>query len=34
MKQAEIYRKGLFAGILTENDGEYRFCYDEIAFVK
>lgn len=34
MKQAEIYRKGLFAGILIEDDGEYRFCYDEIAFVK
>lgn len=34
MKQAEIYRKGLFDGILTEDDSEYRFCYDEIAFVK
>lgn len=27
MKQAEIYRKGILAGILTEDDGEYRFCY-------
>ncbi len=29
MRQAEIYRKGMLAGILTEDDGEYRFCYDE-----
>ena len=29
MRQAEIYRKGILAGILTEDDGEYRFCYDE-----
>ncbi len=29
MRQAEIYRKGLLAGILTEDGGEYRFCYDE-----
>ena len=28
MRQAEIYRKGIFAGILTEDDGEYRFSYD------
>lgn len=34
MKQAEIYRKGLFAGILTEDDGEYRFCYDEMYLVR
>ena len=33
MKQAEIYRKGLFAGILTEDDGEYRF-YDEMYLVR
>lgn len=29
MRQAEIYRKRVLAGILTEKDGEYRFCYDE-----
>lgn len=28
MRQAEIYRKGTLAGILTEDGGEYRFCYD------
>lgn len=28
MKQAEIYRKGILAGILTEDGGEYRFGYD------
>lgn len=28
MRQAEIYRKGILAGILTEDGGEYRFCYD------
>ena len=29
MRQAKIYRKGIFAGILTEDGGEYRFSYDE-----
>ena len=29
MRQAEIYRKGILAGILTEDGGEYRFSYDE-----
>ena len=29
MRQAEIYRKDILAGILTEDGGEYRFCYDE-----
>ena len=29
MRQAEIYRKDIFAGILTEEGGEYRFCYDD-----
>ena len=29
MRQAEIYRKDILAGTLTEDDGEYRFCYDE-----
>ncbi len=33
MRQAEIYRKGILAGILTEDGGEYRFCYDE-AYLK
>lgn len=28
MRQAEIFRKGKLAGILTEEDGSYRFCYD------
>ena len=28
MRQAEVYRKGILAGILTEDGGEYRFCYD------
>lgn len=29
MRQAEIYRKGILAGILTEDGGEYLFCYDK-----
>ena len=33
MRQAEIYRKGILTGILTEDGGEYRFCYDE-AYLK
>lgn len=33
MRQAEIYRKGILAGILTEDGGEYRFCYAE-AYLK
>ena len=28
MRQAEIYRKGILAGTLTEDGGEYSFCYD------
>lgn len=28
MRQAEIYRKGSLAGILTEEGGEYRFRYE------
>ena len=28
MKRAEIYRKGILAGVLIEDGGEYRFCYD------
>jgi len=28
MRQAEIHRKGVLAGVLTEDGGEYRFCYD------
>ena len=27
MRQAEIYRKNILAGILTEDGGEYRFKY-------
>ena len=33
MRQAQIYRKDVLAGILTEDGGEYRFCYDE-AYLK
>ena len=29
MRQAEIYRKDILAGILTEDGGEYRFSYDD-----
>lgn len=29
MRRAKIYRKDIFAGILTENGGEYVFSYDE-----
>lgn len=29
MRQARIYRKKLFAGLLTEDGGEYTFRYDE-----
>ena len=29
MRQAKIYRKGILAGLLTEDGGEYRFRYDE-----
>ncbi len=29
MRQAKIYRKDIFTGFLTEDGGEYRFCYDE-----
>lgn len=28
MRQARILRKNIFTGILTEDGGEYRFCYD------
>ena len=34
MRQAEIYRKGILAGCLTEDGGEYRFCYDEAYLVR
>ena len=30
MRQAEIYRKGILAGVLTEDSGEYRFCYEDL----
>lgn len=29
MRQAEIYRKGILAGTLTEDGGEYLFGYEE-----
>ncbi|MBO4871238.1 MAG: HipA N-terminal domain-containing protein [Muribaculaceae bacterium] len=29
MRQAEVYRKGILAGVLTEDGGEYLFCYDK-----
>ena len=28
MRQAQIYRKDVLAGLLTEDGGEYRFCYE------
>ena len=34
MRQAEIYRKDILAGILTEEGGEYRLCYDEVYRVR
>ena len=34
MRQAEIYRKGILAGCLTEDGGEYRFCYDKAYLVR
>ena len=33
MRQAQIYRKDVLAGILTEDGGEYQFGYDE-AYLK
>jgi len=30
MRKAAIYRKDILAGILTEDGGEYRFCYDSL----
>jgi serine/threonine-protein kinase HipA len=33
MRQARIYRKDVLAGLLTEEGGEYRFCYDA-AYLK
>ena len=29
MRQANIYRKDILAGVLTEDGGEYHFCYNE-----
>jgi serine/threonine-protein kinase HipA len=29
MRQAKIYRKDTLAGMLVEDDGEYRFSYDK-----
>lgn len=29
MRQAEIYRKEILAGLLTEDGGEYRFRYEK-----
>ena len=34
MRQAEIYRKGILAGCLMEDGGEYRFCYDKAYLVR
>ena len=34
MRQADIYRKGVFAGVLTEDGGEYQFCYDEAYLMR
>ncbi|NLV53190.1 MAG: phosphatidylinositol kinase [Bacteroidales bacterium] len=29
MRKAEIYRKEIFTGVLIEDGGEYRFCYEK-----
>ena len=29
MRRAEVFRKEVLAGVLTEDGGEYRFCYYE-----
>lgn len=34
MRQAEIYRKDILAGVLTEDGGAYRFCYDEAYLMR
>ena len=34
MIQAEIYRKDILAGTLTEDGGEYRFCYDDVYLAR
>jgi len=34
MRQAEIYRKDNLAGILTEEGGDYHFCYDEVYLAR
>jgi serine/threonine-protein kinase HipA len=34
MRQADIYRKGVFAGVLTEDGGEYHFCYDDVYLMR
>ena len=34
MRQAGIYRKDIFAGMLVEDGGEYRFCYDETYLMR
>ena len=34
MREADIYRKGVFAGVLTEDGGEYRFRYDEAYLMR
>lgn len=34
MRQTDIYRKNDFAGTLTEDGGEYRFCYDEEYLIR
>ncbi|MBR5437112.1 MAG: HipA N-terminal domain-containing protein [Muribaculaceae bacterium] len=34
MRQADIYRKDILAGILTEDGGEYCFRYDEKYLVR
>lgn len=33
MRQAKIFRKSTLAGILTEDDGEYTFRYEEAYLV-
>lgn len=34
MRHADVYRKDVLAGVLTEEGGEYRFCYDGVYLAR
>ena len=34
MRQADVFRKNVLAGVLTEEGGEYRFCYDGVYLAR